>query len=166
MTSADHHDDHHGPDRSLAAAELLSDSLSGLLTHVSGLRSDVRASDEARRKSNRIYFSALAMISVLVLAVLVIGYQNNKLAHEVRRTNTSISSCLTPGETCYERGRQRTEGAVSAVVRISVFVSECGRLWPGESGPDYDRKLEACVLERIQRAAAQPSPSSSATPAR
>lgn len=158
------------PQRAAASPlDALSEHLRGLTGQAEALRSDVHAAEAARRRAeaarrraNRINLGVLAVVALLVAAMLVIGYQNNQLAQEVSRTNEQVADCTTPGRRCYEEGRARTNGAVAAVVRISVFVSQCGRLYPGESGPEYDRKLERCVAEKL--AAAQPSPSAPVQP--
>lgn len=136
--------------------------LRGLLAEAEELRSAVHAAEEARRRANRINLGVLAVVAMLVAALVVIGWQNNRLSREVKQTNERVAGCTTPGERCYEEGRTRTSGAVAAVVRISVFVSQCGRLYPGESGPEYDRKLERCVADKL--AAATPAPAASTQP--
>lgn len=146
----------------------LQTSLTALLDEASKLRGDVHSAEVARRRSGHINMGLTALLAVLVALVLAIGWQNNRLteqtretAAETRETNKRIADCSTPGGRCYEEGRQRTSGAIDAVVRISIFVSQCGRLWPGESGPEYDAKLTKCVAERLQAAQAQPAPSPS-----
>jgi hypothetical protein len=138
-----------------------SSTLTDLLTSVqqesAALRSDVHNAEAARRKANRLNTFLLGFAVVLVVAVLVVGWQNNRLTNQVNETNAKIADCTTAGRACYEQGRERTGDAISAVVRISILVSQCGRLYPGESGPDYDKKLEACVLERLGSSATPPA---------
>ncbi len=129
--------------------------LEDVLTEAKGLRADVRVAERARRRAAAFNLALLGLLAAALVAVGALGWQNNQLAQRQDETNRRMADCTTPGGDCYEEGRARTEGAVSAVVRISVFVSECGRLYPGESGPEYDKKLEACVAAKL--AAAQPS---------
>ncbi len=141
-------------------AEPLATAITGHLANIieesRGLRGDVRAAEAARRRATRFNLAILAILGVGLLGVAALGWQNNQLAQQQRETNRRMADCTTPGGRCYEEGRTRTEGAVSAVVRISVYVSQCGRLYPGESGPEYDKKLQACVSERLAAAAGQP----------
>ncbi len=133
-------------------------SLADLISESQALRKDVHSAEAARRTASRINLLAVGVLAIFVGLLLVVTWQNNQLARRVNETNTRMADCTTPGGKCYEQGRVRTDGAVGAVVRISVFVSECGRLWPGESGPAYDRKLEQCVAERLAAAAKTPQP--------
>jgi hypothetical protein len=144
-------------------AETLRTQLEALIAESQALRSDVHSAEVARKRANQINFGVLALLALFVALLVAIGWQNNQLITQVSATNRTMADCTTPGRDCYEQGRARTEGAVSAVVRISIFVSQCGRLWPGESGPEYDRKIEACVLDRLQKAQAGPAPSSSSS---
>ncbi len=160
------------------AVAALRESLTLVLDESRALRVDVAAAEEARRQEERttrrtghINMVLTVVVAVLVALVLAIGWQNNRLATDVADTNKIMVDCTTPGGRCYEQGRVRTDSAVSSVVRISVFVSQCGRLWPGESGPDYDRKLEQCVAAKLAQAVQRtpaptpaPAPSRGATP--
>jgi hypothetical protein len=132
------------------------------------LRSDLFGAEQARKRANRINVGILAVLAIFVAMVLVIGWQNNKVLGQVQQTNNRVADCTTAGGRCYEDGRQRTGAAISTLTRISIYVSQCGRLFPGESGPQYDAKIEACVAERLARAQTQtppsPSPGASAGP--
>ncbi len=136
----------------------LADVLSVLPDGVAALRADVHAAEQARKKANRLNTFLLVIAVVLVAVVAIVGWQNNRLANQVRDTNAHIADCTTVGGKCYEEGRGRTGEAITAVVRISVLVSQCGRLYPGESGAEYDRKLEACVYQRLTPAPSTPAP--------
>jgi hypothetical protein len=140
-------------------AEALRASLESLIAESQALRSDVHGAEVARKRANQINLGVLALLALFVALLIAIGWQNNQVVNQVQQTNDQMANCTTPGRQCYEQGRARTDGAVSSVVRISIFVSQCGRLWPGESGPDYDRKLQACVMERLRLAQAAPQPS-------
>lgn len=144
-------------------AEALRASLESLITESQALRSDVHGAEVARKRANQINLGVLALLALFVALLVAIGWQNNQVINQVRQTNDQMADCTTPGRPCYEQGRARTDGAVSAVVRISIFVSQCGRLWPGESGPEYDSKLQACVMERLRQAQEQATPTPSAS---
>lgn len=144
-----------------SAVAAIQSSLAAVADGAEALRADVKASEEARRRSSNINLGLTVVLVVLVGLVLAIGWQNNRLNQRVAEGNALLVDCTTTGGKCYQQGQARGDSAVSAVVRISVFVSQCGRLWPGESGPEFDRKLNACVAERLAQAASPPP----ATPA-
>jgi hypothetical protein len=141
-----------------SAAESLRESLASLIAESQALRSDVHGAELARKRANQINLGVLAVLALFVGLLVAIGWQNNQVIQRVDETNDRVASCTTPGGTCYEQGRARTSGAISAVVQISIFVSQCGRLYPGESGPAYDAKLQQCVMDRLAQAQAQPTP--------
>lgn len=145
------------------AVETLRRSLSDLIAESQALRSDVHSAEAARKRANQINTGVLVLLAGFVAMLLVIGWQNNQVIRQVSATNNTMADCTTPGRDCYEQGQKRTAAAVSALTRISIYVSQCGRLWPGESGPDYDRKIESCVLDRLQKAQAAPSAGPSAS---
>lgn len=142
--------------------EPLVDAITGHLEDIiqesKALRGDVRQAERARRKAAAFNLAVLVVLAVALLAVGALGWQNNKLAQRQDETNRRIADCSTPGGRCYEEGRTRTSGAIAAVVRISVYVSQCGRLYPGESGPEYDKKLDACVAAKLAAATPGPTP--------
>lgn len=128
-----------------------------------GLRADVAKAERARRRANSLNRALLVVAIIVGLSVGLIGWQTY-------RVNATIADCTTAGGRCYEESRSRTTGAVGSIAQISVFVSQCGRLWPGESGEEYDAKLATCVAERIKAAQdaagarPAPAPSGSRTP--
>lgn len=140
------------------AVEQLRASLASLIAESQALRSDVHGAEQARKRANQINLGVLALLALFTALLVAIGWQNNQVIGQVRETNKTLVDCTTPGGDCYQQGRSRADGAVSAVVRISIFVSQCGRLWPGESGPEYDRKLTQCVMDRLAQAQAEGSP--------
>lgn len=134
------------------AVAALQTSLAAVADATNGLREDVRNAEKARTRTTRISFVLIAVLAVLLGLVLVVSWQ-------LKETNDHIADCTTAGGQCYEESRRRTGGAISAVTQISVFVSQCARQWPNEVGPEYDRKLEQCVAERLAaRAAASGQP--------
>lgn len=142
-----------------SAVESLRASLAALIAESQALRSDVHGAEQARKRANQINLGVMALLAIFTALLVAIGWQNNQVIQRVDETNDQVASCTTPGGTCYEQGRTRTSGAISAVVQISIFVSQCGRLYPGESGPAYDLKLQQCVMERLAQAQATPQPS-------
>jgi hypothetical protein len=130
----------------------LADLLVAVKAESEQLRADVHRAEAARRRANRINTFLLLVAVLLVAVVGVVGWQ-------VKATNDRIADCTTVGGTCYEEGRARTGAAIATLTRISIYVSQCGRLYPGESGPQYDTKIEKCVAERLTQAQASPSPS-------
>jgi hypothetical protein len=87
-----------------------------------------------------------------VLMVLGVAWQNNQIAMQVRDTNARVADCTTAGGACYREGQRRTGAAVGDITRASVYVAECARIRPGESGPVYDAYLEQCVAEKLEAA--------------
>lgn len=147
-----------------SAVESLRASLAALIAESQALRSDVHGAEVARKRANQINLGVMALLAIFTALLVAIGWQNNQVIQRVDETNDQVASCTTPGGACYEQGRARTSGAISAVVQISIFVSQCGRLYPGESGPAYDAKLQQCVMERLTQAQAGATPSPSASP--
>lgn len=141
----------------------LSTSLTELLKESQALRSDVHAAESARRRAGRAILALLILLALFVALVGVVTWQNNQLTQKVTETNERMADCTTPGGRCYEEGTHRTSSAIGDIILASIYMSECARLFPGEVGPQYDRKLEACVYERLERAAEerrdQPPPS-------
>lgn len=136
----------------------LSASLSELVAESQALRTDVRTAEATRRKENRINLVVIIMLTLFVVLVLVVAWQNNRIAAETRTTNDRIADCTTAGGRCYEDGKQRTGAAIGNIIQAEIALGECSRLYPGESGPAFDQKLKACVYSRIQ-----PSPTPSPT---
>ncbi len=125
----------------------LQTSLAAVVDATEGLRVDVKEAEKARTRWTRISFVLIGVLILLVGAVLAIGWQ-------LKETNDRVADCTTVGGKCYEEGRKRTGEAIGSLTRISVYVSQCGRLYPGESGPEYDKKLEQCVAEKLAADAA------------
>ncbi len=134
--------------------------LDSILDEAQRLRGDVHSAELARKRATKINLVVLVVLAGFVAMLLAIGYQNNQLAHNTSKTNEAIEDCSTPGGACYEDGRQRTAKAIDDIVKVSIYMAECARLYPGESGSEYDRKLEACVFARL----ATDSPSVRPTP--
>jgi hypothetical protein len=137
--------DHPSPDHVLP----LTDKLAALLAESQALRGDVHGAELARRRAGTINLVLLAVLAALVLSMLAVTWQTHQSTRRLDETNARMADCTTPGGRCYEEGRARTGGAITDIIRSEVFMAECARLYPTESGPAYDRKLEACVMERL-----------------
>lgn len=150
------------------AAEL-GKSLAALITESQALRGDIHQAEQARRRASVVNLAVLALLVAFVVALLAVGWQNNRLSQQVAATNATLADCTAPGGKCYEQGRTRTGEAIAAVLHAEVAAIQCARLWPGESGPELDRKLEACVAERLARyvgQGSQPTPQPTVSPGR
>jgi hypothetical protein len=139
-------------------------SLTALLGESQALREDVRSAEKAhrseeqsRRKASQINLGLLALLAACVVLLIVMGVQNTQLTKQVKGTQNTLVDCTTPGGKCYGQSNARTGKAIQDLIRSQVFVSECGRLYPGEVGPGYNAKLEACVARRLAGQAATPA---------
>lgn len=150
-----------------AHVEALRTSLSELVYESQALRGDVHTAEAARRRANQINLGVLGLLALFVAMLMVVTWQNNRLAQQVNETNSRMSDCTTPGGKCYEDGRTRTSKAITDILRVNVYMAECSRLYPGESGPEFDKELEACIYARLGVAdqQPQPTPAPSAQPA-
>jgi hypothetical protein len=152
-------------------ADHLGQSLADLVAESQALRVDVHSAEAARRRTGRINLGVLGLLVLFSAALLAVGWQNNRLSHQVAATNATLADCTLAGGKCYEQSKARTGDAIAAILHAEVAAVECARLWPGESGPELDRKLEACVAERLARysgptPAPQPTPAPSVSPSR
>ncbi len=132
------------------ASAALRDNLATLVAESQALRTDVAQAEAARRRANQVNAVLLALVAVFTALMLIIGWQNNRLASKVNATNQTMADCTNPGGTCYEQNRRNTQSAISDILRVSIYMAECSRLYPGEAGPTYDRKLEACIYQRLE----------------
>lgn len=151
------------PSASTVAATQLRQSLAELIGESQALRTDVNAAEQARTKASRLNLMMLVALCVPILLLLALAWQNNRLARELHDTNERIADCTTVGGKCHTEGGRRTAGAIQAVIDAELFIAQCARLYPNESGPTYDRKLENCVADRL--AAVTPLPTPTAVPA-
>lgn len=142
---------------------VLSDSLASLMAESRALRTDVRTAEAARRRASHISAGVLGLLVIFIGLLLAVTWQNNQLAHQVNRTNKVMVDCTTPGGSCYKEGEVRTGKAIGDIIRAEVFMAECARLYPDEAGPAYDKKLEACVMERLKTQALTPGPPTPST---
>lgn len=145
-------------------------SLAELVDESQALRADMHAAERARRRENRINLAVIILLCVFVALIFGVAYQNNAIAHQAADTNRRIADCTTSTGTCYRQSGQRTGQAIGSIIRAEIALGECSRLYPGESGPDFDVKLQACVYERIATDAPTPiptpTPSASPSPTR
>lgn len=130
-------------------AAALSLSLDKLIGESKLLRDDVNIAERTRRRENRLNLVLIGMLSLFVLCVLAVAWQNNRIAKQTADTNAHVVSCTVPGGKCYENAKTQQSGAVAAILRASTYMAECSRLHPGESGPAFDSFLEACVAAKL-----------------
>lgn len=145
-------------DRRNPAVETLRSSLADLIAESQALRKDVKTAEDARRRATAVNLALMGLLTLFVGLLLVVGYQNNQVIHKVNVTNQQLADCTTPGGKCYQQGQVRTGQAISDVIRAEIFMAQCARLYPNESGDAYDRKLEACVFARLAGPTGRPTP--------
>ncbi len=145
----------HPDDAAPPAVTALRQSLTDLVAESQALRGDVRTAEASRRRANQINLGLLGLLVLFVGLLVSLGWQGNQAIQASRETNRRIADCTNPGGSCYEEGRERTSQAINDIILVSIYMAECARLYPGEAGPDYDKKLEACVYQRLS----QPRPS-------
>lgn len=131
-------------------AEELRTSLAALVAESQALRADVHAAEVARRRATQINLLFLGLLFLFVALLAGVGWQGAQVIKQVEETNQIMADCTTPGGRCYTENQVRTGRAIADIVRVSVYMSQCSRLYPDEAGPEYDRKLEECVLERLR----------------
>lgn len=145
----------------------LRDSLTALISESQALRTDVRSAEMARRRASQINLGLLATLGIFVALLIAVTWQNNRLAVQVAETNRRMADCTAAGGKCYEEGRKRTSNAIQDILKVNIYMAECARLYPGESGPEFDKKLEACIYTRLSKATkerqAAPAPSASSS---
>lgn len=145
--------------------DALGPSLAALLHESRSLRTDVHAAEVARRKTALINLGVLGLLVLFVILLLTVTIQNNQLAKQVRVTNDRMVDCTVAGGKCYDEGTRRTGTAIADIVRADIYVAECARQRPGESGPAFDAFIETCVTDKLAAVAKQrviqPTPSPS-----
>lgn len=164
------------------AATLLRASLDSLIDESQALRTDVRAAEAQRarelarrRQENMVMSGLLGILSLLMLMMLTVAWQNNKISKDVRRGAAQLADCTTPGGNCYRQGQARTGLAIDDLQNRQLYIIECSRKFPTAEyppGPRFDRLFETCVAARLAEArnhypTAAPTPTPTATgPAR
>ncbi len=133
------------------AVQTLRGSLSSLIAESQALRADIHGAEEARRRATQINLALLALLILFVGLLVAIGWQGNEAIDQARETNAAIADCTTPGGKCYEDNGKRAAEFTQDILLVSIYMAQCARLYPGEVGPEYDRKLQACVYERLQQ---------------
>lgn len=148
----------------VANLDVLKSNLTDVIAESKALRRDVAAAEAGRKRANAANLALLAMLLILVGMGIIITWQNNNLVYTVNRTNSQMADCTNPGGKCYAEGTVRTAHAINDIIRAEVYIAECSRLYPGESGPAYDRKLEQCVYGRLAQPGTSPSTSPNPSP--
>lgn len=133
----------------------LRQSLTDLIAESQALRSDVHKAEAARRRITTISLALIAAMIVPLVILLVLVVQNNGISREVHDTNEVIADCTNPSGKCAQQSSRRTGEAIGDIIRAEIYMAQCSRLYPGEAGPEFDRKLEKCVYDRLAAFAAQ-----------
>lgn len=154
------HDVPGGQPSSAANVAQLKQSLADLIEESQALRNDVHDAERARKKASLVSMMVLIALCVPMIMLVILVWQNNMISQDVRKTNEVIVDCTTPGGKCAAQSSKRTGDAIGDIIRANIFMAECARLYPGEVGPEFDRKLEACVYGRLAAAAAERSKAS------
>jgi hypothetical protein len=73
-------------------------------------------------------------------------------AEAARETAESIHSCVTPGESCYERSQRQQAGAVADINRVVILAAACAVDLP-DNLPILQRQtqIQACVINGLAR---------------
>lgn len=145
------------PDREHAhpGTEALRKSLAALIEESRQLRLDVADESARNRRANRRTAIVAALFGLMLVGVLVVAYQNNTIARQTADTNQRMADCTTPGGHCYDEGKTRTGQAIGDIIRATIYMAECARERPRDSGPDYNQFLEACVEGKLRAARAR-----------
>lgn len=151
-----------------STADALRASLNELIAESQALRADVQKAEALRavkiaqiRRENLINLVLIGGLSLLMLILLAVAYQSNKIAHDTKRNADQIIDCTTEGGKCYKAGRAATGGAVTTLQRIQVYIVECSRALPVDKyppGPAFDTRFENCVRARLASGAPAPTP--------
>lgn len=135
----------------------LRESLHELVAESQALRVDVHGAEKARKRASQINIALLALLGLFVALLVIVTWQNNKVVHQVNKTNAFIADCTGADGACYKENAKRTQGVVGDIIRAEIFMAECARLYPDEAGPTYDAKLETCVAQRLSGPGLRPT---------
>jgi hypothetical protein len=89
-------------------ADHLGKSLADLVAESQALRGDIHNAEQARRRASRVNLGLTMLLVAFVVALLAVGWQNNRLSHQVAATNATLADCTVTGGKCYEEGKART----------------------------------------------------------
>jgi hypothetical protein len=136
-----------------ATVGALRQDLRDLIGEAQAVRRDVKHDQEQRRRATRVAMGLAALFAVMIVLILVLAWQNNRIAEDARRTSELLTDCTVPGGKCYEQGSKRTGAAVGAIGRTQLYIVECSRETGEGSGPAWDARFEKCVADRLKRPA-------------
>lgn len=122
------------------------------------LRADVHNAEAARRRTTLIAAALGVLLLVLVLLLISSVWRGNRVLYDLERRHTVAADCVIPGGNCFTERQRHADAANANGIRVSIYAAQCARLYPNESGPNFDRKLEQCVAERLSAAAPLPGP--------
>ena len=142
------------------ANSALTEMLAPLIEEARGLREAVHDDNVQRRRELRRVLVVGVILSVMMLLMLGLFWQNQQRAQQSRQvirqsadTSQRIADCTTPGGQCYEQGSKRTAGAVNAILYIDVCVAR-----NPQASLDELRACAAKVAAEDARAHPQPQP--------
>lgn len=71
-------------------------------------------------------------------------------AHDAKVTADAIHSCVTPGESCFERAQRRQAGAVQSINHVVILAAACSSgLAPGLPVAEKQSRIQTCVIDRL-----------------
>src|SRR5688572_21415762 len=79
----------------------------------------------AQRKRDRVTHAVGVVVCLLLLVVLAVAWQNQRIGRQNAEISNQIADCTTAGGVCYEQGRERTGAAINELVRANMAVHEC-----------------------------------------
>lgn len=111
-----------------------------------GLRGDVQDYTKVVR---RVYWAIIA--GLIVMAVVLVGV--GVVVKSSNNVTNVIADCQAPTGKCRQENNKRTakiqKEIIDEQIKGYIYMGQCARLYPGISGPEYDEKLEACVVKRL-----------------
>jgi hypothetical protein len=144
-------------DPTAAQIQSLARNLNELIEESERLRHDVKIAEQQRRKENIVTLGVGALMCLFLIAVLLVAIQNNliasrtnQIAVETKRSSDQLFDCTLPTGKCFQNGQKRTGKAVGDIGRTQLYIVECSRLYPDQSGPAFDRLFEKCVTDRLK----------------
>lgn len=95
------------------------------------------------QKARRIYITLRnLLLTIIALAIVAILVVVTITAIDTHRNTQQLINCTTPNHSCYEQGRDATQGAVGTIAKIIILASFC------EKNLDHgatETQVEACV---------------------
>lgn len=138
------------PDKRLDAVEPGAvTTLRNLVDKLDKIESDYSESVRRQTRFNRWVFAVGVIVAILLggLAYTAIG---------VRGLVAYVADCNNPAGDCAKRNQERTNDVLvtlgNNILMSAIWTNQCARLYPNESGPEYNKKLKACVFAQASAA--------------